>query len=149
MKFFLISLLFCISSFSLIQAKEYTALQSTKYSDQKSCKNTLRISDYIIPEEFNISEGDYLNITIENSSSQPCYTFRYYPMISKLPTMVFKRNKLISYESVGSTLSGNRITRVFNINHKTKKLAELSVKYTTFFRDDDGKLVETTTDMTD
>jgi hypothetical protein len=151
MNFFLISLLFFFSSFSLIQAKEYIPLQSTKYSNQKSCKNTniLRIKDYIIPDEFDISNGDYLNITIENNKLQPCYTFKYYPMISKLPNMFFDKNKLISYESVGSTLSGSKITRVFAINHKTKKLTEINVKDTVFFRDDDRKLVETTTDITD
>lgn len=151
MKIFLVILLFFFSSFSLIQAKEYISLQSTKYSNQKSCKNAenLSIKDYIIPDEFDISEGDYLNITIKNKKSEPCYHFKYYPMISKLPNMIFEKNKLISYESVGSTLSGNKITRVFTINHKTKKLTEISVKDTVFFRDDDGKLVETTTDITD
>lgn len=66
MKYFLISLLLFFSSFSLIQAKEYIPLQPTKYSDQKSCKNTntLHIKNYIIPDEFDISDGDYLNITI-------------------------------------------------------------------------------------
>ena len=70
-------------------------------------------------------------------------------MISKIPNIFFDKNELISYESVGSTLSGSKITRVFTINHKTKKLTEINVKDTVFFRDDDGKLVETTTDITD
>jgi hypothetical protein len=70
-------------------------------------------------------------------------------MISKIPNIFFDKNELISYESVGSTLSGSKIARVFTINHKTKKLTEINVKDTVFFRDDDGKLVETTTDITD
>lgn len=151
MKYFLISLLFFFCSFSLIQAKEYIPLQSTKYSDQKFCKNTnaLHIKDYIIPNEFDISDGDYLNITIENNKLEPCYSFKYYPMISKLPKMFFENNKLISYELVDSTLSGNKITRIFTINHKAKKLNEINIKSTIFFSNENGKLVETTTDITD
>lgn len=70
-------------------------------------------------------------------------------MISKLPKIFFEKNKLISYELVGSTLSGNKITRTFTINHKTKKLTEINVKDTVFFTDEDGKLISTTKNMTD
>lgn len=149
MKIFFIGFLLFLSSFSLTQAKEHIPLQETKYSNQESCKNTkkLRIKKYIIPDKFDISEGDYLNITIENNKSQPCYTFKYYPMLSQIPVMTFKRNQLVSYESVGSTLSGNAVTRIFSINNKTKELIEISVKSTTFYRDDDGELVEITDDF--
>lgn len=150
MKLFSVILLLFFS-FSAIQANEYIPLHSTKYSKLTTCKNIgdLRIKGYIVPDEFDISEGDYLNIIIENNSLQPCYAFKYYPMVSKSPRIILEKNRLISYETVGSTLSGNKLTRIFDFNNKTKKLVEISVKDTVYFRDDDGNLVETTTDITD